>query len=578
METHVGFHWFKLFLKDFYWMKTTLKIICISLSLSFNTFAQQEHTPGILINQNIIEKNYLPDFSFAGYHFGEKEIPTSFDHILNLTDFGAVANDKVDDTPAFVKALSKANKLEGYVLIKIPSGRFDINQIIYINRSKIVIKGAGAGKDGTILHIQRPLRFVKDPPELAELREYLVSLNKRQYEPENGIDVPFSQYSWSGGYFWVGQKGARVKPYMPEYNSPLNILTKAKSGKRGYSDIVIDNSAQISIGKTYKFCWFNKDGENGTFLKEMYDDQDVKIGSHHWTNPESPLVTQKVLVTKIKGDTIFIKDPLLHDVKPEWYCSFLEWDHIEEVGIENLAFEFPVYPDLPHHCEDGNNAIYLTSLMNGWVKNVRIKNADSGILTDDISNVSIINIHTQGEKLAHYSVVMGEVHNVLVKNLRVENNVRHPLSFNTRATKCVYSNCIVNLNPILDQHSGANEQNLFDNIKVYIDAPVHQTLQYPLFMSGGAGYWAPAHGAFSTFYNIEIIFSNIPEQNKPIVLNGVKDGVSARIVGVHANYPVSIKYEPNAYIEQTNQIPSVKSLYEYQFQKRVSKKGFIDSF
>ncbi|MCG8512870.1 MAG: right-handed parallel beta-helix repeat-containing protein, partial [Halanaerobiales bacterium] len=431
-------------------------------------------------------------------------------------------------------------------------------------RSKTVIQGSGAGKGGTVLFFQRPLKYTENPPELAELREYLVNLDKRQREPENGVDILFSQYSWSGGYFWVAKKGARHKPYLSKYNKPLTIYAKAKDGKQGASVITVNNPSGLAVGQAYKLCWFNKDGKDGSFLKHMYDNQDVKIGSHHWTNAESPLVNQMVLVTDIKGNKVTIKDPLLHHVKPEWHCALIEWEHIEEVGIENMSFEFPVYPDLPHHCEEGNNAIYLTGLMNGWVKNVRFKNADSGILTDDISNVTIENIHTLGDKLAHYSVAMGEVHNVLVKKLRVENRVRHPLSFNTRSTKCVYTNCVVEKNPILDQHSGANQQNLFDNLKVYIDEPIHETFEYPLFMSGGAGYWAPAHGAFSTFYNVEVNFSNIPSGSKPILLNGVKGGASARLIGVHANHLVAIDYEPNSYIERTNIIPEIKSLYDHQ--------------
>ncbi|HKK63426.1 MAG TPA: glycosyl hydrolase family 28-related protein, partial [Bacteroidales bacterium] len=183
-------------------MKLFITFICMYFIV--NAHAQQEYMPEILINKNTIEENYLPDFSFAGYHFGENETPDAFDHTLNITDFGAIPNDEIDDTPAIIKALSKADQLNGYVLIKIPSGTFELNQIIYISRSKTVIRGSGSGPEGTILHFQRPLKFVEDPPELAELREYLVSLDKRQREPENGVDILFSQYSWSGGYFWIG--------------------------------------------------------------------------------------------------------------------------------------------------------------------------------------------------------------------------------------------------------------------------------------------------------------------------------------------------------------------------------------
>jgi len=310
-----------------------------------------------------------------------------------------------------------------------------------------------------------------------------------------------------------------------------------------------------------------------SILNHIYDNQDVVIGSHHWNNPESPLISQMVQITKIEGDKVSIKDPLLHDVKPEWYCCFAEWEHIEEVGIENIAFEFPLYPDMPHHCEEGNNAVYLTSLMNGWVRNVRFLNADSGVLTDDISNVTIENVRTHGGKTAHYSVSMGEVRNVLIRNLKVENRVHHPLSFNTRASKCVFTDCEVETAPILDQHSGANQQNLFDNIKVYVDDPVHKTYKFGLFKTGGSSLWFPAHGAFSTFYNIDIIFANVPEKtDKPIELFGAKEGVSARLIGIHANHPVVIDYKPNAHKELINRKPAIPSLYEYQLNKRMKQQ------
>ncbi len=548
----------------------TLLISCLGLLISGSTYAQTS-VPEILKDGEVKQANYLPDFSFAGYQFGEKEIPTDFDHVLDVTKFGAKPDDGFDDSQAFTKALEKADTLEGYVLIKVPAGTFNISKIIYINRSKTVLKGAGSGKEGTTFYFERSLRFCEDPPEHEELLVYLDRFDKRQRESKYGIDARFSQYSWSGGFFWVAKKGKFYKSYnIPEYNQPMTRLAEALSGQQGGFEVKVDDASKLKVGDTHRLCWFNKDGENGSLLKHIYDHQDVVIGSHHWNNPESPLVTQMVQIEKVDGNTIFIKDPLLHDVKRDWFCCFAEWEHIEEVGIENIAFEFPLYPDMPHHCEEGNNAVYLTSLMNGWVRNVRFLNADSGVLTDDISNVTIENVRTHGPKLSHYSVSMGEVHNVLIRKLKVENTVRHPLSFNTRASKCVFTDCEVEVAPILDQHSGVNEQNLFDKIKIYINEPVHKTHKFGLFKTGGSSLWFPAHGAFSTFYNIEIAFANVPEDlQEPITFYGAKEGVSARLIGFHANHPVAIEYEPNAHKELINSKPAIPSLYEYQLNKRL---------
>ena len=67
-----------------------------------------------------------------------------------------------------------------------------------------------------------------------------------------------------------------------------------------------------------------------------------------------------------------------------------------------------------------------------------IENADSGVLSEEIANVTINNITTQGENMAHYTVAMSGTYNVLAKGIKVYNKAVHPLSFNSLATKSVY--------------------------------------------------------------------------------------------------------------------------------------------
>src|SRR5690606_12990270 len=153
-------------------------------------------------------------------------------------------------------------------------------------------------------------------------------------------------------------------------------------------------------------------------------------------------------------------------IKPSYEAQMVTWNYLEEVGIEHFRITFPDTPRVAHHVEQGYNGIFLTRIFNSWVQDVVIHNAESGILTEEIANVTIKDIVTEGTNMAHYTVAMAAVHNVLVNNLKVYNNAVHPLSFNTFSTKNVYQNCEVFVNPVLDQHSGANHQNLFDNIMV----------------------------------------------------------------------------------------------------------------
>jgi len=536
--------------------------IIVFCSLVVNITVAQE-LPKIITSKT----NYLPDFSFAGYHFGESQIPESNGKIINATDFGVKVNDNLDDSKALLKALKAANAVEGNVLLQLPQGRIILSDILYIERSNFVLRGAGSGENGTEIYCPRPMMYLKDPESLAELREYLTTFDKRQREPENNVDLPFSQYAWSGGFIWTQIPGERVKSYLDKYEPEPNVLAKVSSGKMGEFTINVSDVKNLKIGDIVELQLFNKNGENGEIIKDLYQGAKVKPGSHHWQFPKLPIVRQQVEIVKISNSKITIKTPLTISIKPSYQAQLVEWKHLNEVGIEHLRFTFPDIPRVAHHVEPGNNAIFLTRLFNSWVNDVKITNADSGILGEEISNVTVKNIVTDGPHLSHYTVTLGGVHNVLVKNLKIYNKAVHPLSFNTFSTKNVYQDCEIFADALLDQHSGANHQNLFDNITVHITTDKNNA--YFLFGGGGADYWKPSHGPFSTFWNLNVQVEN-PDQSKPVLLYGMKDGAFARIIGVHGNTKFEIKYDVDPYIEFLNtSIEKIPSLYDYQLKKRL---------
>jgi hypothetical protein len=97
-----------------------------------------------------------------------------------------------------------------------------------------------------------------------------------------------------------------------------------------------------------------------------------------------------------------------------------------------------------------------------------------------------------------------------------------------------------------------------------------QKNSYALFGGGGADYWKPSHGPYSTFWNLNVQVSNAEEITKPVVLYGMKDGPFARIIGVNGNAKFEVKYEPEPYIEFVNtSMEKIPSLYEYQLQRRL---------
>jgi hypothetical protein len=68
--------------------------------------ASEAWAPAILSDETLAG-TYLPDFSYAGYHWGE-EPPPHPPPTLDVTDFGAAPDDGEDDTAAILKAVDAA--------------------------------------------------------------------------------------------------------------------------------------------------------------------------------------------------------------------------------------------------------------------------------------------------------------------------------------------------------------------------------------------------------------------------------------------------------------------------------------
>ena len=550
---------------------TSTLAILYALSLPVSTAAQDLVPIKILSDEDVKAKHYLPDFSYAGYNHGIGDIPIAKGKVIDVTKFGVIADDDIDDSAAMLEALEAAHNARRPVIVQLPKGKIIISEILKIQRSDIVLRGAGSGPEGTNLHFPRPLQMIDKSDSLDELREYLVKYDKRQRVKNKNIDVLFSEYSWSGGFIWVQKEGTRAASYLESKDPQIIELANALQGKVGTKTVRVDDAKNLKVGDVLELQWFNRQGEGGALIKEMYGDTDVKIGSHHWTFKERPLVRQKTEILSIDGDSVTISDPLLHNISKEIPAQFSSWDHITNVGIEDLHISFPDSPFFGHHMERGYNGIYLTSVFNGWIRDISVHNGDTGILTYNSANVTISNIETTGERRAHYSVHAGNVHNMLIKNLTVNNPAIHSLSLNTQSTKCVFQNAIVNEAAVLDQHAGANHQNLFDNVTTRIAAKRDKNgPYYPIWDGSGAGYWQPGHGRFSTTWNLKVNVLSGADRTETVDLRGLAEGPDARIVGISGNRNFTVDYFPVPYMERLNQsMTDVPSLYDYQLSQRV---------
>lgn len=543
--------------------------------------------PAILTDARVRQANPLPDFSYAGYGFGLANLPSDRGTVIEASAYGVIPDDGKDDAKALLKALAAAESVAGRVTVRLPKGRVQIGEVISITRSMLTLAGAGSGAEGTELYFPRPLRIVDDPARQAELREYLVKEKKIQTEPDQNIDFLFSEYSWSGGFLFVGPRGTRPVSYDGSKDKRDPVLTAAVAGQQFGRTLTVAQPARLKVGQVVQVQWFSDDGPNSPILKSLYGDltkwnpaqsddaQQLRIGSHHWMFPNRPVVAQPTRIVAISGKRITLGDPLLHDVSARQRAVLADWEHLENVGIEAMRLTFPENPWFGHHLEAGYNGIYMTGLFDGWIRDLVIRNADSGVLTDNAGSLTIANVTTTGEHKAHYSVHVGAVHNVLVSDLRVENPVVHPVSVNTRSSRSVYQRAIVLRDAIIDQHSGSNHQNLFDQLSLAAH-PREQAgaWSYRLWEGGGAPYWKPGHGLYNTHWNVKLTMPDtVPENAIVDVVSGL-EGPGARIVGLHGNRRLTIDYRPTGYLADTNtEEAAVPSLYDYQLAKRRLASG-----
>ncbi|MBK8503769.1 MAG: hypothetical protein IPL46_17090 [Saprospiraceae bacterium] len=117
-----------------------------------------------------------------------------------------------------------------------------------------------------------------------------------------------------------------------------------------------------------------------------------------------------------------------------------------EIGIEDLSIEFPEHTWC-HYCGDKNegfNAISLFQCSNCWIKNITIRNCDSGIFIEGNSannSIDEITITLQEGVTSHLHIaISGHSINNLVQNFRLYGKSFHGLTANWGSASNVFAN------------------------------------------------------------------------------------------------------------------------------------------
>ena len=411
----------------------------------------------------------LPDFSYAGYHAGEANIPNAPARWDLKRDFHATGDGHTDDSTALLKAIET---IDAGVLF-IPEGTYVIARRIDISKSNFVIRGAGPHK--TILLF---------PNSLTDLFG-----NKAKGTEQ-------SQWAFRPGLLNITGKDP--------INNETRLADVTAPAKRG--DRILQISNKISVAKGEWIRLVESDPKTGSaagsLVHYLYGDimppgTDL-IGTSH-------VVRFLSRVKSVSGNKIELERPLPYDVRLEWTAELHRFvPTVQEFGIEHLSVHFPwtAYPG--HFKEKGYNAIFFQDVSQCWVNDVEVQNADFGIdlTSTNFCTVSNVTLTTSASRAVsseargwngHHGIDSGHGTENLITNFDVQTKFVHDISVEWYALHTVFANGRgVDLN--MDHHREANYSSLFSNLDCGAGTRP--------FNSGGSGNRGAHSGAYSTFWNI----------------------------------------------------------------------------
>ena len=428
----------------------------------------------------------LPDFSYAGYEFGDQSIP-EYRSVTSVKDFGADGSDRRDDTDAFLRAISSIKS----GAIEIPEGEYFISDIIEVQKPHIVLRGAGSGK--TVLKITSTLNQLR--PEIAA----------------TASGQPVSRYSWSGGFLWVQGKVVGRKRF-----------EITQSAQRGDTRVVVSNPEKFARGDRVQIEQQADDAE--TLLVHLYAGQKGDTSKLR----KQFAVQIQARVVSVVGNTLVLNRPLRWDIRPQWRPTIrISTPTVHHVGIEGMTIQFEPVEYEGHFSEQGRNAISFNGTTDCWVRDVVIENCDSGIffmgMQGTLDGITLRSSRaSKSGRMGHHGISLGS-DNILT-NFNIQTVFYHDITM----TRLSAGNVIKNgrgTNLTFDHHKSANFSNLFCNIDVGTGTQ--------LWKSGGGPSLGRHTGGWSTFWGIKA--------DQPIAWPSASFGPDMmNLVGLYTVQPESI--------------------------------------
>lgn len=456
----------------------------------------------------------LPDYSYAGYRSGEAAIPV-VDVTTVITDYGAIADDGIDDSAAIQAAIDATQS--GAVLV--PAGTFELHRPIIVSKSNVIIRGVGDDNNGSVLYA----------PENAT-------------ERANGVHD--MRFSWGLAGFIVLFKGA----------SPTGSQPIARAARRGDHTIRLTDAGGFGPGDQL-IVSLEDDRLYGSLFSHLHNDRlsGWSQGSAQpWCGASD---SWAFTIESVTGNDVTLKEPLPFDIRSEWKPTAQMGRAITDSGIESLRIRYRYDAAPAHLTERGYNGIRFERVRDSWIRNVTLEDVDNGItIAKQSSRNTLSDIVVTGRRGHHATTItQGSSYNLISDiELSVDNADEewiHAFTIDHAAQGNVIQRGHSNKVLKLDLHRDSPFENLYTEILTQSNLK-------------GSGDWCagPHTGARLTLWNADGVTQDIEAD--------LLKGVDSQVTIVTETDRPDVKSSDGLWVENLTN-PSPKNLYEAQLQRRL---------
>lgn len=374
----------------------------------------------------------LPDFSYAGYAWGEHPLPDVDYPVFDICDYGAVPDDGLSDRAAFESAVQAATASGRGAVVYVPAGRYELhdsdapNAPIIIDGDNIVLRGAG--RDRSILSMSAPGKAVDatlwNTPELLSFRY----VRSRSDEQLRLCDITGT--SAAGSHEIEVSSGAALSP-----------------GQRVLVKLAGDTRPEAI---TAELAPHPAESEFAELLGNG-----IQVAEYH-------------TVKRVSGRRVTLYEPLGHEIDPAGGWTLHAVLDRNGCGVEDLRFEGAFTDSFEHHKDalhdSGWRMLTFMRQAHGWIRRCSFANVSEALSVMLSCNVTVDDCIIEGN--AGHSAIRSQAStNILIARVEDRSGQYHSVGVSKTASHTVLLRCTIGEGTGFESHCSQPRNTLLDQCR-----------------------------------------------------------------------------------------------------------------